>query len=116
MNSIGVDAVVDLRQFTLRTPPYLRLLLLFEALELFNQINFKWYANGRTELKRYVLGAYVPPYFPFFTIIPMASAFSTHSETLSTKLGSPASDLKWSNSTNYCYLFCLYKKDKPSCR
>lgn len=55
MNSIGVDAVVDLRQFPLGTPPYLRLLLLFEALELFNQINFKWYANGRTELKRYVL-------------------------------------------------------------
>ena len=33
------------------------------------------------------LWAKVPPYLPFFTIIPTALVFSIHSETLNTKLG-----------------------------
>lgn len=45
------------------------------------------------------LWAKVPPYLPFFTIIPTALVFAIHSETLNTKLGKPACDLKWSNST-----------------
>ena len=43
--------------------------------------------------------ANVPPYFPFRTISPIAFVLFTHSETEITKLGIPAWDLKWSNST-----------------
>ena len=59
-----MDAVVDFGEFAFGRPSELRLLLFFEVLEFFYQIDL-----------------------------------SIHLETLITKLGNPAWDLKWSNST-----------------
>ena len=99
LDGIRVNAVVYLRQFTLGTPAYLGLFLLFEALELFNQIDFKQHADGRSKFKCYIFVGVCSTIFSFSYDNTDGICFSVHSDTLITKLGNPACDLKWSNST-----------------
>lgn len=51
LDGIGVDAVVDFRQFPLCVPAYLCLFLLFQPLELFYQIELERNADGSAKLE-----------------------------------------------------------------
>lgn len=51
LDGIGMDAIVDFRQFPLCVPAYLRLFLLFQPLVLLDQIQFKFYGNPAGKLE-----------------------------------------------------------------